>query len=94
MYGAKIKRKSANPGIGTPATIGWNIGKSSCNPKKYHGAFDGFGVSLKLASSNKGGFTNIEKITVNAVIANAATNSTIRRCGQTWTLSTGLSFTS
>ena len=50
------------PGMVTPATIGWNIVSSSCRPRKYHGAFDGFGVWLKLASSSSGAFTKIEKI--------------------------------
>ena len=79
MYGAKIKRKSASPGIVTPATIGWNNVRSSCSPKKYHGAFDGLGVWLKFASSINGALTKIEKITVKAVIDRAATNSTISR---------------
>ena len=39
----------------TPATIGWNIVSSSCRPRKYHGAFDGFGVWLMLASCEQRG---------------------------------------
>ena len=50
------------PGMVTPATIGWNMVSSSCRPRKYHGALDGFGVSLTLASSSSGAFTKIEKI--------------------------------
>ncbi len=46
------------PGMVTPATIGWNIVSSSWRPRKYHGAFDGFGVWLRLASSSSGAFTN------------------------------------
>ena len=41
------------PGMVTPATIGWNIVSSSCRPRKYHGAFDGFGVWLTLASAEQ-----------------------------------------
>ena len=44
MYGAKISTIRPTPGIVTPAIIGWNIVSSSCRPRKYHGAFDGFGV--------------------------------------------------
>ena len=54
------------PGMVTPATIGWNIVSSSWRPRKYHGALEGFGVSLTLASSSSGAFTKIEKISVNA----------------------------
>ena len=57
------------PGIVTPATIGWNIVSSSCRPRKYHGAFDGFGVLLKSARPSSGAFTSAEKIVRNAVTA-------------------------
>ena len=50
------------PGMVTPATIGWNIVSSSCRPRKYHGAFDGFGVWLTSARPSSGAFTNAEKI--------------------------------
>ena len=73
----------------TPATIGWNIVSSSCRPRKYHGAFDGFGVRLMLASCSSGALTKIEKTRVKAVMARAATNSTASRCGQVCTLSIG-----
>src|SRR6187200_1812310 len=76
MYGARIRAKSPMPGMVTPATIGWNIVSSSWRPRKYHGAFDGFGVWLMLASACSGAFTQIEKIGTNAVHARAATNST------------------
>src|SRR5436305_12963489 len=45
VYGARISPKSPTPGMVTPATIGWNMVSSSCRPRKYHGAFDGFGVA-------------------------------------------------
>ena len=74
-----IKKNRPMPGMVTPATIGWNTVRSSCRPRKYHGAFDGFGVSLKLASSSSGAFTKIEKIKVNASAKSAAPNSTTSR---------------
>src|SRR6478609_9303625 len=83
----------AMPGMVTPATIGWNIVSSSCRPRKYHGAFDGFGVWFGLASCSSGAFTNTEKKNKNAVQASAATNSAASRCGQVCTLSTGLALT-
>ena len=78
----------------TPATIGWNIVSSSWRPRKYHGAFDGFGVWLELASCSSGALTKTEKTSRNAVQASAATNSTASRWGQVWTLSTGVALTS
>ena len=35
---------------------------SSCRPRKYHGAFDGFGVLLKSANPSSGARTSAEKI--------------------------------
>ena len=51
----------------TPATIGWNIVSSSCRPRKYHGALEGFGVRLKLASFSSGALTKTENTSRNAV---------------------------
>ena len=67
---------------------------SSCSPRKYQGAFEGLGVSLKLASSSSGALTKIEKMVLKAVMNSAAANSTTSRCGQTWTLSWGRDLTS
>ena len=61
--------------IVTPATIGWNIVRSSWRPRKYHGAFDGLGVWFRFDSWRSGAFTQIENRNVNAVQASAATNS-------------------
>ena len=65
MYGAKISTIRPTPGMVTPAIIGWNIVSSSCRPRKYHGAFDGFGVWFGLASWSSGALTKIEKTNVN-----------------------------
>src|SRR4051812_1681972 len=93
-YGAKIRMIRPTPGMVTPATIGWNMVSSSCRPRKYHGAFDGFGVWLVLASCSSGALTNTEKMNVKARHASEATNSAARRCGQVCTLSTGVALTS
>src|SRR5579871_243803 len=82
------------PGMVTPATIGWNMVSSSWRPRKYHGAFEGLGVRLKLAWPSKGALTKAENTSRNAVIASAAVNSTTSRCGQTCTLSVGVALTS
>src|SRR4029079_13426687 len=94
MYGAKINTIRPTPGRVTPAIIGWNMVSSSCSPRKYHGAFEGFGVRFGLACCNSGALTQMEKKNVNAVQARAATNSATSRWGQVWTLSTGDALTS
>src|SRR3954468_2505108 len=94
MYGAKIRRIKPTPGRVTPAIIGWNIVSSSWSPRKYQGAFEGFGVRLGLACCSSGALTHTEKKKVNAVHASAATNSATSRCGHVCTLSTGEALTS
>src|SRR5437763_13237901 len=94
VYGARISPKSPTPGMVTPATIGWNMVSSSCRPRKYHGAFDGFGVRLKLAVASSGALTKAEKTSRKNVIARDATNSTTSKWGQTFTLSVGTALTS
>ena len=71
----------------TPATIGWNIVSSSWRPRKYQGAFDGFGVLLKSASPSSGARTSAEKMVSAADTIRTAANSITSRCGQVCTLS-------
>ena len=94
MNGAKISTIRPTPGMVTPAIIGWNIVSSSCRPRKYQGAFDGFGVWLMLASCSSGALTKIEKTNVKARQSSEATNSAASRCGHVCTLSTGDALTS
>src|SRR5439155_4491691 len=75
VYGGRRRPKIPMPGMVTPATIGWNIVRSSCRPRKYHGAFDGFGVKLTLAVASSGALTKIENTSRNAVISSEARNS-------------------
>src|SRR3954470_20262705 len=86
-YGAMISRNMPMPGMVTPATIGWNMVSSSCRPRKYHGAFDGFGVWFTSARPSSGARTIAEKMRTIAVMASAAANSTTSRWGQVCTLS-------
>ena len=67
------------PGIVTPAIIGWNMVSSSCRPRKYHGAFDGFGVLLKSARPSRGARTIAEKMVSAAVTMSNVANSTTRK---------------
>src|SRR5690242_17060824 len=87
MYGVIASTPSATPGIVTPATIGWNIVSSSCKPRKYHGAFDGFGVWFTSARPSNGAFTRAENTVMNASSDRIDANSMTNRCGQTCTLS-------
>src|SRR5436190_1446319 len=84
----------ARPGMVTPATIGWNIVSSSCRPRKYHGALDGFGVRFGLAVASRGALTRAENTSRNAVMARLATNSMTSRWGHTLTWSVGVALTS
>src|SRR5688500_11352884 len=84
VYGARMRAKRPIPGMVTPATMGWNMVSSSWRPRKYHGALEGLGVWLVLAWVSSGALTKTENTVVNAVHTRAATNSTARRCGQTW----------
>src|SRR5690606_6317652 len=74
-------------GTVTPAIWGSKYDSSSCNPRKYQGAFDGLGVLLKFAGSSSGAWRMTDRTTKNAVIARSATNSISMRCGQVLTLS-------
>ena len=82
MNGARAIKPRATPGIVTPATMGWNIVRSSWRPKKYHGAFDGLGVRLKSARPSKGARTRAEKIVSAAVMMSIEANSITTRWGQ------------
>jgi hypothetical protein len=85
--GATARRNRPMPGIVTPATMGWNMVSSSWRPRKYHGAFDGFGVLLKSARPRSGARTSAEKTSIAAVTTSTAANSMTSRCGHTCTLS-------
>src|SRR3989442_309580 len=71
----------------TPAIIGWKYRSSSCRPRKYHGALEGFGVRLGLASSRSGAWTKVEKMITAALTMRRLMNSSISRCGKTLTRS-------
>ena len=48
------------PGNTTPASHGSKYTSISWRPRKYHGAFDGFGVTEGLAGCSSGAFRNID----------------------------------
>src|SRR5262249_35317125 len=71
----------------TPACQGSKKTSISCNPRKYHGAFDGFGVRVGLAGSSSGASTRSAHTSSSSVITIAHRNSERTRNGQVWTLS-------
>src|SRR5215471_1165871 len=74
-----------NEGITTPAIQGSKYTSISCKPRKYHGALDGFIVSVGLAGSSSGAFKVIDQTIRIIVTMIAARNSMRSRNGQTWT---------
>ena len=48
-------------GSTTPAIHGSKYTSISCRPRKYHGAFDGFGVTARLAGCSSGAFSRIDQ---------------------------------
>src|SRR5437899_1106508 len=61
MYGMQIKPTMISPGSTTPASHGSKYTSISCNPRKYHGAFDGFGVFAGFAGCSSGAFRKIDQ---------------------------------
>src|SRR5438128_2130525 len=72
-------------GMTTPAIQGSKYTSISCNPRKYHGALDGFMVRVGLAGSSSGALSVIDhtiRITVTMIVASSSMRS---KNGQTWT---------
>ena len=67
---------------------------SSCRPRKYHGALEGFGVLLRLASSGSGAFTKIEKSRTKAVHGQRGDELDDEQVGPDVDLVLGAAFTS
>jgi hypothetical protein len=55
------------PGKSTPAIQGSKYTKSSCSPRKYHGALEGLGVRAVAAGSSIGAAITIDH-TINATV--------------------------
>src|SRR5262245_10761327 len=87
MYGTTINPMMMNVGSTTPACQGSKKTSISCNPRKYHGAFDGFGVRVGLAGSSSGASTSSAQTSSSSVITMAHRNSERTRNGHVWTLS-------
>src|SRR6267378_7994946 len=73
--GTRIMNTITKVGKATPAISGGKRESSSCRPRKYQGAFEGFGVMPGLALPSKGACNQIETMIKNTVMATAAMNS-------------------
>ena len=83
MYGIAAMKVSQMVGTTTPARPLSIWSRSSCRFRRYHGAFEGFGVQSGLAWSWSGALkaAAMTKSPIDQSIA--AMNSMTRRCGQT-----------
>src|SRR6266853_6481302 len=61
MYGMQISPTMIRPGSTTPASQGSKYTSISCSPRKYQGAFDGFGVLAGFAGCSSGAFRKIDQ---------------------------------
>src|SRR5208282_3478897 len=86
-YGISISPTMMKLGSTTPAYQGSKNTSISCNPRKYHGAFDGLGVLVVLAGSSSGASIVIDQMVSKTTTAIAIRNSTRTRNGQQCTLS-------
>ena len=80
-----------NVGKATPAISGGKRESSSCRPRKYQGALEGFGVMPGLAWPSNGACNQTETRIKKAVIATAAMNSLKTNSGKETTISSSLS---
>ena len=69
MYGITISPTMISEGITTPAIHGSKYTSISCSPRKYHGAFEGFIVSVGFAGSSSGAFSVIDQ-TIRMTVTN------------------------
>src|SRR5262249_50954432 len=82
-----IRPMMMNVGSTTPACHGSKKTSISWSPRKYQGAFDGFGVRVGFAGSSSGASTSSAQTSSNSVMTMAHRNSDRTRNGQVCTLS-------
>src|SRR5574338_100587 len=85
MYGIAHRPRTIMLGNTTPAIHGSKYTSISCSPRKYHGAFAGFIVTLGFDGSSSGAFSVMDHTISSAVTRMAAISSTRIRYGQVWT---------
>src|SRR5208282_6777545 len=81
-YGISISPTMMKLGSTTPAYHGSKNTSISCNPRKYHGAFDGLGVRVGFDGCSSGALSNKDH-TVNTMITRIDIRNSLRtRNGQ------------
>src|SRR5216684_4999265 len=81
-YGISISPTMINVGSTTPAYHGSKNTNISCKPRKYHGAFDGFGVRVGFDGCSSGALSSSDH-TVNTMITSSVIRNSLRtRNGQ------------
>src|ERR1700733_296976 len=80
-YGTSISPTMMKLGSTTPAYQGSKKTSISCKPRKYHGAFDGFGVRVGLLGSSNGALMVSDQMVSTAVTSSAIRNSLRTRNG-------------
>src|SRR6059036_946574 len=86
-YGITMRPTMMKVGSTTPACQGSKKTSISWRPRKYHGAFDGFGVRVGLAGSSSGASTRSNQTISRIITPHAIRNSLRTRWGQVWILS-------
>src|ERR1017187_4319481 len=86
-YGTSIRPTMMKLGNTTPAYHGSKNTSISCNPRKYHGAFDGLGVRVGFDGSSSGALMVSDHMVSTAITSNDIRNSLRTRNGQVWSLS-------
>src|SRR5262245_26369341 len=87
MYGITMSPRMMKVGSTTPACHGSKKTSISWRPRKYHGAFDGFGVRVGLAGSSSGASTSSAQTSSRRMMTSEQRNSPRTRNGQVCTLS-------
>src|SRR5262245_11282489 len=87
MYGIAIRPTRMMLGRTTPAIHGSKYTRSSWRPRKYHGAFDGFGVTFAFAGASSGAFVAIDHIISGMKQIVADKSAARNRYGQTCSFS-------
>src|SRR5579862_7048460 len=81
-YGINISPTIINVGSTTPAYHGSKNTSISCKPRKYHGAFDGFGVRVGFDGCSSGAFSSSDHTVKTMMTSSDMRNSLRTRNGQ------------
>src|ERR1700682_3573144 len=85
--GISIRPTMMKLGSTTPAYHGSKNTSISCKPRKYHGAFEGFGVRVGLLGSSSGALMVSDQIVSTAITSSDLRISLLTKNGQVWIFS-------